>query len=109
MITCSLSIHNLCEQELLECVAMSKHIPLSQTRSVGGHIVPSCHSHLVQRLTMCTLKVLHHYIAVDKVRSYPRRVETGSVVIQEHHTHYIISNVPLFVDLRIELISIFSC
>lgn len=99
MITCSLSIHYLGEKELLESVAMSEHITLSQTRSEGRHIVSSGHSHLVQRLTMCTLYMLHNHIAVDEMGADPGRVETGSVVLQKHHTYYVIPNVSLFVDL----------
>ena len=52
---------------------------------------------------MCTLNVLHHHIAVDEVGSYPGRVETGSVVVQEHHTYNVIPNGPLLIDLQLDI------
>lgn len=99
MVTCSLSIHYLAEEQLLELVTVSKHIALPQTRLKRGDIVPPGHCHLIQGLSVGPLDMLHHHITVDKVRAYPGRVETSPAAIQKHHTHYIIPNVPLLVDL----------
>lgn len=79
---------------------MSEHTPLSQTRSEGGNVVSTCHSHPVQRLPMGSLDMLHHHIAMDEVGADPGRVEAGPGSVQEHNTHYIIPYVPLLVHLN---------
>lgn len=81
-------------------MTVSKHTALSQTGSEGGDIVPACHGHLVERLSMCPLNVLHHHIAMDEVRADPGRVEAGATAIQEHHAHYVIPYVTLLVYLK---------
>lgn len=99
MVACPFAIHNLCEKQLLQSVAVSKHTALSEAGSEGGDVVPASHCHLVQGLPVSTLHMLDHHVAVDKVGAYPGRVEAGSAAIQENHAHYIIPNVPLLVHL----------
>ena len=48
---------------------------------------------------MCTLNSLYHQVAVDKVRADPRGIEDRLCVVQEYYTHYVITDVTLFIDL----------
>ena len=48
---------------------------------------------------MCSRDVLDHNITVDEVGSDPSGVEYGTWLLQEHHTHHVVANVPLFVYL----------
>lgn len=100
MVTGSLPIHYLCKQQLLQGVAVSKDTPLPQAGSEGWNVVPASHRNLVQRLSVSPLDVLDHHIAMDEVGPYPGRVEGSPTVIQEHHTHYVISYVALLVHLE---------
>ena len=56
---------------------MGVHMSLSETWEERGDVGPACHSHLVQRLSVRTLDVLDHHVAVDKVGTDPRWVESG--------------------------------
>ncbi len=99
MVASPLAIHHLGEQQILQGVAVSEHTGLPQAGCEGGHIVPASHRHLVEGLAMGTLHMLHHHIAVDEVRADPGGVKGRPAAIQEHHTHYVIPNVPLLVHL----------
>ena len=50
---------------------------------------------------MCTLNPLHNKVAVDKVRADPWRVEDGLSIVEEYYTHYVVTNVTLFIDLYV--------
>ena len=48
---------------------------------------------------MCTLNSLYHKVAVYEMRAYPGRVKHCLSIVQEHYTHYVVTNVTLFIDL----------
>ena len=102
MIAGSLPIHNLGEQELLQCGAVGKHTQIPQLRTETGHSTPLGHPNPIQRLSMCLHHELYHYVAVDEVGTDPGRVEGGSVGVQEHQAHNVITNVTFLVDLQKE-------
>ena len=102
MIASSLSIHNLGEQELLQCGTVSKHTQVPQLWTETGHSAPLGHPDPIQRLSMCSHHKLNHNVAVDEVGADPGGVECGSVGVQEHQADNVIANVAFLVDLQKE-------
>jgi hypothetical protein len=67
MVAGPLRIHYLREQQLLQSVAVSEHIPLPQAGSERRDCIPASHCHLIEWLSMSPLYVLNHHIAMDEV------------------------------------------
>ena len=81
MIRCSLPVHDLGEEQLLEGVTVCKHARMLQARLVRWHVGPVGHGHFIEGLSMGSLDVLHHHVAMDEVRTDPRRIEGGPAVV----------------------------
>lgn len=99
MVTRSLSINHLCQQELLQSLAVSKDTGMLQLWCEAGNSAAFGDGDLVQRLSMGSQDSLDNDVTMDEVGTDPRWIEDSVGVVKEHKADNVVANVTLFVHL----------